>query len=123
VPTDFGELGPADHDEAEERLGRAQAVVLKWVAHVPVRRDERRHGVEHLERLARVGYQLVRKVADFDPRLEETLSASFGCRLDGEGRSVATSVGTGKTGSGGWEEDGLVEVVSMVLRARLSRSR
>jgi len=40
VPTDFGEREPADHDEAEEPLGREQAIVLVRVAHVPVGRDE-----------------------------------------------------------------------------------
>ena len=40
------------------------------------------------------------------------------------GRSVAISVGTGEAGSGGWAEDGpVVEVASVVLRARLGRAR
>jgi len=34
------------------------------------------------------------------------------------------SVGTGEAGSGGWAEDGsVVEVASVVLRARLGRAR
>jgi len=37
VLRDLGEREPADLDEAEERLGREQAVVLVRVAHVPVR--------------------------------------------------------------------------------------
>jgi len=82
VLSDFGEREPADLDEAEEPLGREQAVVLVRVAHVPVGRDERRHGVEHLGRLARVGHRLVRKVADFDPGRSETLSAFFRRQLD-----------------------------------------
>jgi len=62
-------------------------------------------------------HRLVRKVRDFDPGRSETLSAFFGCRLD-DRRSIAISVGTEETGSGGWEvEDGYVEVASMVLRA------
>ena len=61
MPTDFGERGPASLDgldEAEERLGCEQVVVLVRVAHVlPVGRDERRRRVEHLGRLARVGHR------------------------------------------------------------------
>ena len=53
--TDFGEREPADLDEAEEPLGREQAVVLVRVTHVPIRRDERWHGVEHLGDLAFLG--------------------------------------------------------------------
>jgi len=54
VLIDLGEGEPADLDKAEKCLGREQAVVLVWVVHVPVGRDERRHGVGHLEVLARV---------------------------------------------------------------------
>jgi len=82
VLRDLGECEPADLDEAEERLGREQAIVLVRVAHVSVGRDERRHGVEHLGRLARVGHRLLRKVADFDPGREEALSAFFRRQLD-----------------------------------------
>ena len=38
VPTDFGERGPAGLDEAEERLGCEQVVVLVRVAHVAASR-------------------------------------------------------------------------------------
>ena len=65
VLTDLGEREPADLDEAEEAIGREQAVVLVRVAHVPVGRNGRWH--EHLEGLARVGHRLVGKA---------------GCRLD-----------------------------------------
>ena len=60
--SDLSEREPADLAEAEERLGCEQAVVLVRVAHVLVGRDERRHGVEHLGGLARVGHRLIRKV-------------------------------------------------------------
>ena len=62
VLSDLGEREPADLDEAEERLGREQAVVPVWVAHVPVGRDERWHGSEHLGDLARVAHQLIRNL-------------------------------------------------------------
>jgi len=90
------EREPADLDEAEERLGREQAVVLVRVAHVPVGRDERGHGVEHLGDLTRVGHQLIRKVR---------------CRLD-DGEVCRNFRWDGR--------DGSVEVAS---RARLSRFR
>jgi len=80
VLRDLGEREPADLEEAEagDRLGREQAVVLVRVAHVPVGRDERRHGVEHLRRLARAGHhRLVRKFADVHPGRSEALSAFF----------------------------------------------
>jgi len=66
------------------------------VAHVPVGRDQRRHGVEHLGDLARVGHRLIPKV---------------GCRLD-NGEVCRDSRWDGR--------DGSVEVAS---RARLSRIR
>ena len=96
VLADLGEREPADLDEAEERLRREQAVVLMRVVHVPVGRDERRHEVEHLGDLARVGHRLIRKV---------------GCRLD-DGEVCRNSRWDGR--------DGPVEVAS---RARLSRIR
>lgn len=81
--TDFGEGEPAYLDEAEERLGGQQAEVLVRVAHVPVGRDERRHGVEDLGRLERVGNdRLVRKVSDFDPGRQEARFVFFGRQLD-----------------------------------------
>ena len=54
VLIDLGEGEPADLDNAEKCLGREQAVVLVWVVHVPVGHNKRRHGVGHLEVLARV---------------------------------------------------------------------
>ena len=96
VLRDVGEREPADLDEAEERLGREQAVVLVRVAHVPVGRDERRHGVEHLGDLTRVGYQLIRKV---------------GCRLD-DGEVFRH-----------FRWDGRDSSVEVAPRARLSRFR
>ena len=111
VLRDLGEREPADLDEAEEPLGREQAVVLVRVAHVPVGRDERRHGVEHLGRLARVGQRrLVRKVAHLDPGRSQTLPAFFGRRLDDgevrrdfrwDGRGGFGRVGGGRSGCGG----------------------
>jgi len=114
VLRDLGEREPADLDEAEERLGRDQAVVLVRVAYVPVGGDERRHGVEHLGCHARVGHhRLVRKVADLDAGSSEALSAFFRRQLDDE--EVRRDFGwEGETGSGGWEEDGSV-VAPVVL--------
>ena len=101
VLSDLGEREPADLDEEEERLGREQAVVLVRVAHVPVGRDERRHGVEHLGRLARVGHRLVGRVVDLDPGRSEALSAFFRRQLDdGEVRRDF-----------GWEGDGFRRMV------------
>ena len=96
VLTDLGERKPADLDEAEEALGREQAVVLVRVARVPVGPNERRHGVEHLRGVARVAHRLIRKV---------------GCRLD-DGEVCRNFRWDGR--------DGSVEVAS---RARLNRIR
>jgi len=111
VLRDLGEREPPDLDEAEERLGREQTVVLVRVAHVPVGGDERRDGVEHLGRLARVGHhRLVRKVADFDPGRSEALSAFFRRQLDDgeicrdfrwDGRDGFGRMGGGWFGGGG----------------------
>jgi len=60
VLSDLSAREPADFDEAEVRLGCEQAVVLVRAAHVPVGRNERRHGVEHLGDLARVAHLLIR---------------------------------------------------------------
>ena len=60
VLTDLGDREPADLDEAEEAFGREQAVVLVRVAHVPVGRDERRHGAKTLGDLARVAHRPIR---------------------------------------------------------------
>ena len=38
---DLGHGEPAELNEAEEGLAAQHAVVLLWIAHVPVRRDER----------------------------------------------------------------------------------
>jgi len=117
LPTDFGEREPADFDEAEEPLEHKQAVVLVRIAHVPVGRDERRHGVEHLGSLARVEHRLVFKVADFDPGREETLPAIL--RLSARRRGGPSRLWLGRERRVRVRE----EVVWMVLRARLGRIR
>jgi len=126
VLSDLGEGEPANLDEAEERLGHEQTVVLVRVARVPVGRDERRHGVEHLGRLARVGHRrLVRKVADFDPGRSEALSAFFRRQLDDgevrrdfgwDGRDGFGRVGGGWSGGGGGIGGIRVEIRSCSLR-------
>lgn len=99
---DFGEREPTDLDEAEECPGRHQAVVLRRVAHVPVGGDERRDGVEHLGRLARVGKRLVGKVTYFDACCVEGLHAFFVC----EGQVQGDFCWDGRDGvgmrAGGW---------------------
>ena len=122
VMSDLGEGDPADLDEAEERLGREQAVVLVRVAHVPVGGDERRHGVEHLGRLARVGHhRLMRKVADFDPGRSEALSALFWCQLDdGEARrdfGWDGRDGFGRVGAGWFAGGGGIGGIKVEIRA------
>jgi len=97
------------------------------VAHVPVGRDQRRHGVEHLRRLARVGqHRLVRKVADFDPGREESLSAFFGCRLD-DGEALCDFGWDGRDGfgkmGGGWFGRGGIDGIEGEIRSYSLRCR
>jgi len=84
VLRNLGEREPSDLDEAEERLGREQAVVLVQVAHVPVGRDERQHGVEHLGRPCTSWAPPTRAQSRglCDPGREEALPAFSRCQLD-----------------------------------------
>ena len=125
VLRDLGEREPADLDEAEERLGREQAVVLVRVAHVPVRTamsdgtGSNTSGALHALGTA----DSCAKSRTLIPATRRLSLRSSGVSST-TGRSVVISVGTGETGSGGWEEDdSVVEVASVALRSRLGRAR
>jgi hypothetical protein len=66
--------------------------------------------------------RLVCKVADFDPGPLGDTPCDLRLSVQLQGGPSRLAVDTGETDSGGWEEDGWVEVVSTGLRARLSCS-